>query len=257
MASLSYHLPLEKITEAQLQQLGQILWSWPLCEDRIAGKPCVDCPADRSNRLGRFFHYYKGLTTSYDPDTRPGERPALSTHDDLFQIIRQLKADPDITRTQLLHKLFPEQSDRPSPSAIDQERAINLAVKIMAMVNCSAQHQSAGLLEDGTYQIPWRHDVTFTQFVTDIFPMTDHPSLNDDDEVKQLDIKTVLTAKKLKKRAGLKFRPTDDLRNHLRFDRKTAVVELYHHTAFLKEHLRLTKDKPRNLTITEALKLYV
>jgi len=68
-------------------------------------------------------------------------------------------------------------------------------------------------------------------------------------------MKATLTAKKLKKRANLKFKPTDDLRNHLKLNNKTREVELYHHTAFLKEHIRLTKDQPRNLSVLDYLRL--
>jgi hypothetical protein len=123
------------------------------------------------------------------------------------------------------------------------------------MVNCSAQLQSSGLLEHGAYQVPWRDDVAFSQFIFDVFPMTDHPSLNDDDLKSSMDVKPSLMAKKLTKGLGLKFHPTDDLRRHLRLDRKNNVLEIYHHTAFLKEHLRLTKDKSHSITIAESLRL--
>jgi hypothetical protein len=89
--------------------------------------------------------------------------------------------------------------------------------------------------------------VTFAEFITSIFPKTDHPSIDD--------IKDNLRATRLKKRARLSFEPTDDLRNHLKLDRKRAVVEIFHHTALLKEQLRLTKDRPRNITVVESLKL--
>lgn len=257
MAPPISQFPLEKITEAQLLQLGYTLWSWPLCEECNNGKACTtaSCPSHRSKRLGRFYQYYKDLTASYDPDIGPGQGAALSKHEDLFRIIQVLKKEPNLTRAQILDKLFADRPGRRPPSAADQGRAINLAVQIMVAVKCSAQHQSSDVLEHGTCQIPWRSDVTFSQFLIDLFPMTDHPSLNDDDVVKSLGIKEGLMAKKLKKRAGLKFEPTDDLGRHLKFDRKTAVVELYHHTAFLKEHLRLTKDKPRNMTMVDSLKL--
>ena len=72
--------------------------------------------------------------------------------------------------------------------------------------------------------------------------MTDHPSLNDNETTLPVSIKKALLARKLKKVAGLTFRGTDDLRNHFKLDHKTGVVEVFHHTSFLKEHLRLTKD---------------
>lgn len=252
-------LPLEKVTDKQLHKLGKILWSWDVCEDCKTGRSCTieACPSQRIKRLGRFFEHYKEMTGSYEADAAPGNRAALSTHEDLFAIIQQLKLEPDITREEFAAKIFGDDTCPRLPSSADQERAINLAVKVMAMVNCSAQRQSSGLLEHGVLQAPWRSDVTFSQFISDIFPMTDHPSLNDDDLKSSNDLKTALMAKKLKKRVGLKLQPTDDLRRHLKLDRKTRVVEIYHHTAFLKEHLRLTKDKAPNMSVGESIRLSV
>ena len=152
-------------------------------------------------------------------------------------------------------EIFKDDAGRSLPLSTDRERAINLAVKVMAMVNCSAQRQSSGLLEHGFSQAPWRSDVTFSQFMVDVFPMTDHPSLNDDGLKDSMNLRAALMAKKLKKRIGLKFQPTDDLRRHLKLDRKNRVVDIYHHTAFLKEHLRLTKDKPPNMSVSESIRL--
>lgn len=101
------------------------------------------------------------------------------------------------------------------------------------MVICSASRQSSALLEHGSHQAPWASDVAFSQFITDAFSKTDHLSINN--------IKENLRARKLKKRAGLRFQPTDDLRNLLKLDQKRAVVEIFHHTAFLKEHFETHK----------------
>jgi hypothetical protein len=68
-------------------------------------------------------------------------------------------------------------------------------------------------------------------------------------------MRRALKAKKLQKHAGLQFRSTDDLRSHLKLDDALGVVDLFHHTAFLKEHLRLTKDKPLNMTVGDSLRL--
>jgi hypothetical protein len=235
---------LRKVTTAQLQQLAQVLWSWSICAECLAGKPCKteECPWPRSTILGRFFEFYKDLTASYESDVKYGQQPGLKSHEELFTMIQELKSNPEVTRAELLEKLFP---DRPARS--DQERAVNLAIRVMMMVNCSASRQSSSLLEHGSHQAPWRSDVAFSQFITDVFPKTDHPSI--------IDIKENLRAKKLKKRARLRFQPTDDLRNHLKLDRKGAVVEIFHHTAFLKEHLRRTKDEPRSMSVSDSAKL--
>lgn len=250
-------LPLDKVTDKQLQTLGEILWSWDLCEGCKTGQSCSTeaCPSQRIKRLGRFFQYYKDLTSSYEADTAPGDGAALSTHEDLFAIIKQLKLEPDVTRAAFAAQVFKEDTCRRLPSSADRERAINLAVKVLAMVNCSAQRRSSGLLEHGLSQTPWRSDITFSQFIVDTFPMTDHPSLNDNDLEDSMDLKTALMAKKLKKRIGLKLQPTDDLRKHLKLDRKSRVLEIYHHTGFLKEHLRITKDTVPNLSVSESIRL--
>lgn len=248
---------LGKTSEGDIQQVCQVLWSWPPCEKNNTSKICACevCPSQRLKRLARFFDYYKDLTRLYEPDLRPGERAALKSHQDLLNIIQRLKAEPHISRTQFADVLF---GNQPGPSLVvasDQEQAIDLAVRVMLMVNCSASYQTPGLLEHGAFQIPWRDSIPFSQFMSDIFPLTDHPSLNDHSTESPCDMKAALSAKKLKKRAGINFHPTDDLRRHLKLDRKNLVVEIYHHTAFLKEHLRLTKDCPKNLSISDYLKL--
>ncbi|TAQ87664.1 hypothetical protein B7494_g4009 [Chlorociboria aeruginascens] len=184
-----------------------------------------------------------------------GETSTLSSHEDLFEIIELLKTRPDMTRARLSSQILEIRSVRRRTPLIDLERAINLAVKIMIMVNCSTQKTSPAILENGENKTPWINDVSFAQFLTNAFPMTDHPNLNDEDVLRTLDIKSALMAKKLKNRAGLKFQPTDDLKSHLKLDRKNAVVEVYHHTAFLKENLRLTKDLPRKISVSDTLKL--
>ncbi|KAI9763202.1 MAG: hypothetical protein M1839_006576 [Geoglossum umbratile] len=259
MASTITAVPFGRVTESELGQLSQVLWSWPLCEGCRVGDGCemAGCPSQRSKRLLRFFEHYKDSTASYEPDVASDEQPALCTHRGLFEIIQILKSQQDLTRAQLIDKLFHDRPGRkPSPPA-DKERAIDLAVGIMTMIHCSAQRQSSSILEHGIYRTSWRSDVTFSQFITHLFPMTDHPSLNDDSERLSSDMKRALTARKLIKRSGLKFRPTDDLRSHLKLDRKNDIVEIFHHTAFLKEHLRLTKDKPRNMSVSDSLKLQV
>ena len=250
--------PLGKPTDKQLQRLSQVLWSWPACDDCQNGKCCAkdDCSWQRSKRLMRFFGYYKDLTACYEPETSRGEWPTLRTHEDLFEIIQLLKVEPEIVRSQLAERLQLSRPSRASFSVADQEDAVNLAVRVMVMVNCSAQERSATLLEYGVTQVTWRSDDSFSQFITGIFPVTDHPGLNNNiDKASPQNIRTSITAKKLMKRAGLKFQATDDLSCHLKLDSKKGVVEIYHHTAFLKEHLRLTKDDGRKLSVGDSLRL--
>ena len=260
MAKVACLVPIvssEKTKAINILHFGKTLWSWTLCDDCERGKRCKmgDCPSTRSKGLKQFFDYYMDLVASYEPIFEPRERPISSEHDEIFRIISELKLKPRITRLELGKKLLgspvlPEQL----PTA-DQEEAINLAVKIMTTINCSMQNPSSSLLEQGMNLVPWRNDVPFCQFIIDIFPRTEHSTISEDDLVSSLHMRAALMAKKLKKHAGLTFRPTNDLRSHLKLDRKNHVVEIYHHTAFLKEHLRLTKNGLRNMSVEDSLKL--
>ena len=58
--------PLEKIENSQLIHLSQVLWAWQLCNGCLKQKECTDCPSLRFRRLGRFFDYYKDLTSSFE-----------------------------------------------------------------------------------------------------------------------------------------------------------------------------------------------
>lgn len=236
--------PLGKVSTAQLQELGKVLWSWSICADCLTGKRCVssDCSWPRSTVLSRYIHFFKLSTASYECHLAPGQIPGLTSHEDLFRIIKELKSNPGLTKAELMEKLYVNR-----PARGDQERALNLAVQVTMMINCSASRQSSVLLEHGNQQNRWHNDVTFSEFIRDSFPQDMHPSIDE--------IGENLQAIKLKKRARLSFQPTNDLRNHLRLDRKTATVEIFHHTAFLKEQLRLTKDQPRDLSVAELLKL--
>ena len=256
-ASSASPFPLRGTTVRQMQKLGQVLWSWSTCDDCSNNLFCIteNCPSPRAKRLVRYFEHYKALTASYEPDIRPSETPALRTHDDLFDILGQLKLMPDMPRAQFTGLVFQKRAQQLTPPAADKERALDLAVKVMVMVNCSARREPSGQLEHGPHQIPWVSDVAFGQYITNIFPITDNPSLNDDESKASIDIKSFLTARKLSKRIGLKFQPTENLGRHLKLDRKTNTIEIFHHTAFIKEHLRLTKDCPRTMSVAQSLRL--
>lgn len=214
-----------------------------------------NCPSRRSEGLKRFFDYYMDLIAAHEPIFPFSKRPGLSQHEDILRIISELKSKPTITRLELAKKLFASHAFPEQIPTAEEKQAINLAVKVMTMINCSMQKPSSSLLEQGMNTVPWRNDIPFCQFITDIFPRVDHPTISEDDLMSSLNMRAALMAKKLKKHAGLTFRPTNDLGSHLKLDRKNHVVEIYHHTAFLKEHLRLTKQEPLNMSIEDSLKL--
>lgn len=246
--------PFQQLTPPQKWRLCEILWAWSPCDDCAQGRSCaiIDCQSKRLKRLERFFHQYRMFTTGYDPELTQVQRPCLRCHEDLFEVIRRLKSEPGVTRGELTRRLFGTgDGTREGPlSAADQTRTVNLAVKIFAMVNCTDLEQHDGLLEGGPHRIVWQRNATFCQFIENLLPSVDHPSVNDD----SWNVKSQLRATKLQKRAGLTFQPTDDLCRHLSLDSRNGIVQVFHHTAFLKENLRLTKGKPR-MSTEESLQM--
>ncbi|THV50523.1 hypothetical protein BGAL_0147g00260 [Botrytis galanthina] len=242
--SLEYKYPLGKVTTPQLQALTTVLWSWSICTECPTEPPCKNpnCSWSRSTTLSRYFEFFKKSTSGYKCSTVPGQSPGLSSYDDLFRIIKQLKSNPELSKAELLEKLFTDRPTRPY-----QERALNLAVQVVTMINCSAFRQSSVLSEYGNEQARWHLNDTFAQFLNNAFPKTSHPSIDE--------IKSELLATKFKKNARLELRPTDDLRNHLKLDRKLGVVEIFHHASFLKEQLRLTKEQPQGVSVSDLIRI--
>ncbi|KAI1628062.1 hypothetical protein EDD37DRAFT_624124 [Exophiala viscosa] len=246
-------------TDEDLTQLAVCLWAWQLCRNCKDRRSCSrkSCPKLRMKHLVPFFDHYRAWTGMYEADTG-GIGGALTTHRDLLTIITTLQQNPDIPRAKLKESIFSNGPDQSIPPVVGQNRALNLAVRVSAMINCSALHQDLGTLEHGLFRYHWRDDLTYSQFISLGFPQTDHPNVNGNDSGRASDFRTEITARKLKKRAKLRFQPTDDLGSHLQFHRKTKTVDIYHHTTFLKEQLRLTRDDavshllPRQLVL-EAL----
>lgn len=236
---------LENIDESLFPRLGQVLWSWQLCTGCLEIQACIadSCPAKRVARLQRYFQFYKAVVSTYVDGSSAKDR-VLKTHEDLWCAIRALKSNPDITRVGFCQSLFSSKTGNlpePTWNQPDLLNATTLVVKLLTMIDSSALYHSSDRLETGGSRIHWKDDVPFSKYLQDLFPTENHPVLSYPDNDLLIDMKSELRATKLKKRLDITFRPTHDIRNHLRLHRRLNVLEIYHHTAFLKEHMRLTR----------------
>ncbi|KAF7917219.1 uncharacterized protein EAE98_010324 [Botrytis deweyae] len=177
---------------------------------------------------------------------------ALNSHDDIRRLALELRANPQSTREEFRTKVFPNISTDPE-SVIDQERAINVAVQIMLMIDCSDKDRHYEGYEIGGFRpVSWNSSEQFADFVKKVFPMDVH----DQEKVRTaLKEKNALKCWKLRKRAHIKFVSTDNIAEHLLYDPQDNVVRLFRQTAFLKAHLRLSASQPIQLGIAESLKL--
>ncbi|KAK2603663.1 hypothetical protein QQS21_004136 [Conoideocrella luteorostrata] len=245
--------PLEVVSEQLLFFLGQAIWGWNKCSGCAADEECNFrlCPTQRLGELGRYFQFYKALTSTYVDDNSSTTR-IFQTHEDLFQGINKLKLHPQFTRAEFCRALG-DASAQTSPDPVELLNASTVAVRVFLMIDPSALHHSSDRLETGTFRVHWKEDVPFSKYLQDLFPTHSHPILSFVENDLFLDVTAELRATNLKKRLGITFQDTHDIRNHLRFDRRHNILEIYHYTAFIKEQLRATKDKVGMATPTKFI----
>ncbi len=229
--------PLKGTSDSQFKKLCCVLWEWDFCDGCKIDQRCVSaqCPwQKRSLKLQPFFRLYQKMTSSYMPEMHTTSNYALRTHEDLFEIIQTLKQNLTTPRANLTAAHFARRGYNSLPHPADQNRAFDLAAKVMTTVDCSIENQS------GSDILVWGDDKSFQDLVRSVGSTRYHPVLASDEE-RSLDPKEQLSAIRLKKSAHIKFRGTDDIKNHLRLEGK--IVEIFHQTSVLKEHLRLTRDE--------------
>ncbi|KAH8683964.1 hypothetical protein BGZ61DRAFT_590081 [Ilyonectria robusta] len=192
-------------------------------------------------RLEPFFDLYRNMTAFYLPDAVGSSHPALRSHADLRDIVVLLRGNLERPRIHLTTEYFTqreaEESKRPPLS--DQNRAFNLAARVITMVQPAAENQSDGLLEAGSQPALWSNDKSLVAFIGSVFPKREHPTLsrgNDATTTTKIHVSSIM-AKRLKKIAKLKIIPTDDLASHLSLDAKQGTVAIFHYTSVLKEGL--------------------
>jgi len=236
-------------------RLCNVLWAWNVCQACIDEKACEggECPRRRLCKLRSYFAEYRRFAAAYRLNARVATQPVLQSHHDLIHIIERLKIDPNAKRLQLASSILVDTSNGKNGSE-DIENAVNLAVRVMTMINCPQQGLDSDILELGTNQIPWLSEFSLCEYIRSVLPTARDHFQGDGCKTNLQGRKHLIKARKLQKHLGLKIRPTNDLTNHLKYDRNHNVLEVFHYTAFLKEHLRLTKTKSA-LSLKESLEL--
>ncbi|KAI9705799.1 MAG: hypothetical protein M1820_005047 [Bogoriella megaspora] len=221
-------------TRAERLSLGQSIWSWDICDECIYERECKSssCDAYRARNLMRYWTYYLNAILDYNSMEHSGADRSVASYEMIFKVIRLLQTQPKLTREELAKLADADFKD------------INLAVRLMTMIPCSYETGSFVKMEQGTNPIPWSQSISFDQFMEKALPTVSVALRLNAQQ------KAALVAKKLKKKIGVHLRPTNDLREHLKLERgRRVTLYIFHHTAFLKEHLRRTKTVPQD-TVT-------
>jgi hypothetical protein len=244
---LAWSPALAPVTELQLYKLFHALWDLDFCQSCLVSNFAIRCDSGRcptsttGDRFRPYIGYYKRLCASYEPSAL-GDEVALQSHDDIRRVLGILRSHPDKTKGEIQKLAFPIIPHDPT----DAENALNLTMSIFAMLNCGSQESSSILLEDGCNRIVWRQGTTLAQYIRLVLPKQEGLSPHRQTYGSFLDPSCPLaTAKELKRQAGTRFRGTDDITNHLRYDPIANVLFIFHHATFLKEQLRLSSGCDR------------
>jgi hypothetical protein len=206
---------------------------------------------DKLSSFSTYFKVYDSLTTP-QYTTVQIQPAALNSHEDIRRLALELRANPQTTREEFKDRVFP-QNFADTEAAVDRERAINVAVQLMLMIDCSDKDRHCENYEVGGFRpVRWEGTERFTDFVKKTFPNGVHDQENVRTAMKE---KNALKCWKLKKRAHIKFLPTDNLAEHMLYDPQDGVVRIFRQTAFLKAHLRLSAHLPIHYGITESLQM--
>ncbi|KAK4227469.1 hypothetical protein QBC38DRAFT_526717 [Podospora fimiseda] len=229
--------------------LCQAVWGWPesACSDDTTGENDLHQHVNRLKGLETFFAYYKDVVASYVPEQLGGVPAALNGQADLFALIRHIKHNVNTSRQELLQSFFnPREINGQQPTKTDQDRALNTAMKILAMIDCTTNnsHEAMGVGVSLLNKQPpiWTPGRSYNDLWNIFFTQNECPEIENEPSASIL--RSSLTARKLVKVTGLKLIGTNDLRNHLRLDSKSGVVGIYHHTSVLKQHLLQVKNDP-------------
>jgi len=267
-ANGEFPFPLYHVTTLDRKALCRALWDFErLCEGcpderRDGPNKCTIplCPwGRRFEVLQTFFDFYAAESSRYLPKRFGADYQALRDHRDLADIVELLrKSSATLTREECMKLYFDERENSEGDiTQEDQEQAFILAARILTMVDVTPTDErhpivSMALNRDEFGQRPlppavWPHDRSLQVSIRDAFPAREHPSLQGSD-LEAAIIKPNLTAINITKMANLKLQGTSNLRDHLKLNQTTGVVEIFHHTSFLKEHLfqTLPRDRPHS-----------
>ena len=185
-----------------------VLWDWTVCKGCEGKTTCQSgtCPAPRFKRLEPFFRYVQDSAAYLEIDT--SDAAVSPTLDDAFRILRQLKADPDITIDQLVPAIVTQGSGIIDPVADRQENATRLATRMLLMTDCGPYDFSEFDFDQESGLLPrsWRsEDETLAGLFSLQHSKSDHPVFACEDARVVVSAAHRVKASHLQRRAHLKF----------------------------------------------------
>ena len=204
--------------------------------------------------LRTYFDYYDMLTCPwhFGEQVIDIENSALKGHQHLLDCFQKLKVDPTTLKVDFLSSSFPDEQ----VSATEKEYATRVIIQAGFMIDCSSKdYVSNTFQKDGFSRNKWEINQSFVDFMDQTFKYTYLQDQNKRVYREAITQKKALKAWKLAKRYNINIRPTDNISDHLLYDPQERSLKVFRQIAFLRAHLRLSRDKNLDLSLDESLKL--
>ncbi|KAI2611814.1 hypothetical protein GGR54DRAFT_632799 [Hypoxylon sp. NC1633] len=194
-----------------------------------------------------FKHYKCAICSGGAKDTTIEiETPAIQHHADVLSCAKSLCKNYTSSRDELTSSWF---LDRTTTTA-EREHISRAIVSVTFMIDCNEKdYYPRGLHGEGP-RAKWEGSQSFVGFLDTSFPYQE-----DDTAGVTSSQKTSLKAWKLVKRYGIKIRGTDNLLEHLLYNPRERSVSIFHQVAYLRSHLRRSRDASLDSDFAQSLDL--
>lgn len=205
----------------------------------------------RTGDYTAFFEVYDDLAQkgddgvgTIDCETPYNTSSRRQTYLDVIRASSTIKQRTQTTKAEILESLQHGNDNSPS----DVRNVVHLAVQAMTMVDAGGMDwHSTGFMLGGSRPTSWPRNESFQSFMERSFPRSLETSA---EKVRNaLEHKASMKAWKLQDRAGVRFRRTNNLADHLLFDARRNCLYLFHQVAFLKANLERYRNEARPLSI--------
>jgi len=201
-----------------------------------------------------FARYCEIFSPSYSHDAITDiDQPLVGSHSEVLRLVQKLKDDPSLTRDEFT-KLATPKGDL---TAAEETWLVKAVTSVAFMINCASKDSySSGFQYEDATRVTWERDQGFACFVEQTFRanVATTPEQEARNRVAISDRKS-LKAWKLAKRNKITIRRTDDLFEHLRYDRRDRVLHVFHHTTWLQAQLKRSKKVDFEIGFKESISM--
>ncbi|KAI1170938.1 hypothetical protein F4777DRAFT_89489 [Nemania sp. FL0916] len=204
-----------------------------------------------------YFEYYNSVVcpSRWGDTWVKIDTPALRSHADLLTYTRSLYNNPSLSRDELLEKSLSAKDVIPK----EREYVASVATKLAFMIDCTSKDyysENFRAKDDSLRPIKWEGNERLIDFLEKSFLYDIAQTAAQQEKTSEALLrKNALKAWKLTRRYRIKIRATNNLFEHLLYDPRERVLKVFHHMAFLRAHLKRSKNESLDLGFQKSLEL--